>query len=113
MGYELWFGVAKVDITPEVPVPLAGFAFRSGPYEGITRPLYAKVSLFQQKAAADQPVATTLVVQADLIALGSQKFRVLPLRLNSVMGYLVPLLFITLPTRIAVRLCAEAQHQAK
>ncbi|MDF2671651.1 MAG: hypothetical protein K0R67_3957 [Paenibacillus sp.] len=73
MGYELWFGVAKVDITPEVPVPLAGFAFRSGPYEGITRSLYAKVSLFQQKAAADQPVATTLVVQADLIALAAEE----------------------------------------
>lgn len=69
MEYELEMGVAKVDITPEAPIPLAGFGFRSGPYEGITRPLYAKVSLFRQAAEAGGALVQTLVVQADLIAL--------------------------------------------
>ncbi|WP_127581788.1 hypothetical protein [Paenibacillus koleovorans] len=69
MNYVLEMGVAKVDITPETPIPLAGFGFRSGPYEGVTRPLYAKVSLFRQPAAAGGAPVQLLVVQADLIAL--------------------------------------------
>jgi hypothetical protein len=71
MGYELELGVAKVEITPLVPVPLAGFAFRSGSFEGITRPLYAKVSFFQQVDASTGAAVRTLVVQADLIAIAA------------------------------------------
>lgn len=69
MALELWLGTGKVDITPEYPIPLAGFAFRSGPFDGVTRPLKAKVSLFQQPCLGGGVMRRTLVVQADLIAL--------------------------------------------
>lgn len=45
---DLMLGVAKVDITPVKPVPLAGFAHRAGLSIGVLHPLYLRVFLFQQ-----------------------------------------------------------------
>lgn len=39
-------GVASVDITPRVPLYLAGFAFRTEPFEGVSTPLELKCFLF-------------------------------------------------------------------
>jgi hypothetical protein len=54
-------GVSKVDITPANPIPLAGFAHRSGNFEKVVSPLYAKIFLFDD----------VLLVTADLIWWGS------------------------------------------
>jgi len=45
MSGTLRLGVAKVDITPNHPVPLAGFATRheAGVYESVARPIYARI----------------------------------------------------------------------
>ena len=39
-------GVAEVDITPTTPIPLAGFAARLGPFEGIDRRLRLRAAWF-------------------------------------------------------------------
>ncbi|MCK4344651.1 MAG: neutral/alkaline non-lysosomal ceramidase N-terminal domain-containing protein, partial [Bacteroidales bacterium] len=47
-------GVAKVDITPPIGIPLAGYSIRKGPATGIHDPLYAVVVVFsdgEKKAA--------------------------------------------------------------
>lgn len=63
---DIFLGTAKVEITPEKPMPLAGFAHRHGDFEGISHPLYLKVWFFQQTDALGQP-RKALLVQADLI----------------------------------------------
>lgn len=42
MGAEWKAGVAKVEITPEGPIWMAGYAARKHPSEGVVAPLYAK-----------------------------------------------------------------------
>ncbi|WP_127586246.1 hypothetical protein [Paenibacillus koleovorans] len=71
MNDTLRLGTAKVEITPKEPVPLAGFGFRHGNYEGITRPLHARISVFEQKygEGAESEVRRLALIQADLIAL--------------------------------------------
>jgi hypothetical protein len=63
---DLLLGTAKVDITPDKPMPLAGFAHRHGDFEGINHPLHLKVWFFQQTEASGQQ-RKALLVQADLI----------------------------------------------
>lgn len=48
MTKPLLLGCAKVDITPEKPLALAGFAHRKGVYERIETPLHARVFFFRQ-----------------------------------------------------------------
>ncbi|MFB6465407.1 neutral/alkaline non-lysosomal ceramidase N-terminal domain-containing protein [Cytobacillus sp. Hz8] len=45
---ELRLGVSKVDITPQAPIPLAGFGHRVGNFKGIVRPLFARCFLFEE-----------------------------------------------------------------
>ena len=61
-------GVARVDITPEPPVPLAGFASRAslGPATGVARPLHLRVLAFAD--ARGHPAAVFAV--ADLLYWG-------------------------------------------
>lgn len=59
--HVLQLGVAKVDITPTAPVPLAGFSHRSGVFDSVVRPLYARLFLFEQMEQR------YLLVSADLI----------------------------------------------
>jgi hypothetical protein len=63
----LQLGVSKIDITPRTPVPLAGFAERTGVYERIATPLFARCFWFTGESA--QPV---LLVTADLIWWGPE-----------------------------------------
>lgn len=62
---ELKLGTAKVDITPEHPLRLAGFGHRQGPFESVARPLYARLLLFEQEGETGPRRA--LLVSADLI----------------------------------------------
>ena len=66
MTNQLWLGCAKVDITPEFPLPLAGFGHRTGCFESVERELYARLFLFQQDISGGSPVRA-LLVSADLI----------------------------------------------
>lgn len=71
----LRLGVATVDITPERPVALAGFAHRRTPFDRVERRLYAKVWLFEQArpdVLGGEPMRAA-VVQADLIWWGSER----------------------------------------
>ena len=61
----LKLGVAKMNITPPKPVPLAGFEHRRGASEGVSHPLYARVLLFEEDERSSKRRA--LLVSADLI----------------------------------------------
>ncbi|MGG1513786.1 hypothetical protein ABE504_00125 [Paenibacillus oryzisoli] len=60
----LRLGVAKVDITPASPVPLAGFAVRSGlgAYEGISEQLYARIFVWDGDSSCAPPCNDGTVV---------------------------------------------------
>ncbi|KIL41362.1 hypothetical protein SD70_07945 [Gordoniibacillus kamchatkensis] len=60
-------GCAKADITPQHPLPLAGFAHRSGNYERIDKPLYARILFF-----APGENRQALIVSADLLSWGDE-----------------------------------------
>ncbi|MGD6856610.1 neutral/alkaline non-lysosomal ceramidase N-terminal domain-containing protein [Bacillus infantis] len=44
---SLWLGVHQIDITPEMPVQLAGFAHRKGKAESVHSPLFLKTFYFE------------------------------------------------------------------
>lgn len=71
MEVNLFLGVAKVNITPPYPVPLAGFAHRTGVYEGIKQRLFARVFFFRSEAATGES-QQAMIVSADLIWWGSK-----------------------------------------
>ncbi|WNQ10768.1 neutral/alkaline non-lysosomal ceramidase N-terminal domain-containing protein [Paenibacillus aurantius] len=58
MPIRLKLGTSKIDITPSHPVPLAGFAVRSGlgPYTGVSYPLYARIYMLETEEQPE-PVA--------------------------------------------------------
>ena len=51
-------GAASVDITPDGPVWLVGFGFRTKPSEGVAHPLYAKALAVEDYAGARQVFVT-------------------------------------------------------
>lgn len=59
-------GFAKVGITPEEPVALAGFAIRTGPHRGVTRPLQLRAAVFSANSAAGA-ASHALLVGADIL----------------------------------------------
>ncbi|WP_305846208.1 hypothetical protein [Photobacterium kishitanii] len=44
-------GMSKVDITPSMPMKLAGFDFRRGHYEKVGMPIFCRCLVFEQKIA--------------------------------------------------------------
>lgn len=68
----LQLGLATIDITPENPVPLAGFIHRQGPYIGVAQPLTARVFLFEQRDD-DGNSRRALLISADLIWWGPER----------------------------------------
>jgi hypothetical protein len=72
MTLNLKLGTSKVDITPENPVPLAGFSDRKGNYESITHRLFLKIWFFEQENDHGKN-GRALIVQADLIWWGSER----------------------------------------
>lgn len=59
---EFKAGVARADITPTTPIPMAGYAERRQPFEAVEQPLYAKVL-----ALEDGRGERALLITADLI----------------------------------------------
>ncbi|MHB1654249.1 MAG: glucosamine-6-phosphate deaminase [Desulfitobacteriaceae bacterium] len=78
-------GTAKVDITPQHPIPLAGFVHRHGHFEGVSHPLHAKVFLFQQSGDEGE-IRQILLVSADLIWWGTDRLPILRSRLKQEFG---------------------------
>ncbi|MBP1993102.1 neutral/alkaline non-lysosomal ceramidase N-terminal domain-containing protein [Paenibacillus eucommiae] len=68
------FGSAKVDITPPLPIPLAGYASRKADFEGISRPLYVRACLFHQIGDTGE-TSKALMLQADLIWWGTERLQ--------------------------------------
>lgn len=62
METHLRAGVAETDITPPFPVPLAGFAARTGRSQGVTRPLKLRAFAFSEPSGA-----SALLVVADIL----------------------------------------------
>ncbi|MDR6550435.1 neutral/alkaline non-lysosomal ceramidase N-terminal domain-containing protein [Paenibacillus qinlingensis] len=69
---ELLLGTAKVDITPQSPMPLAGFGHRHGDFEGINHPLYLKVWFFEQTEASSL-ASKALLIHADILAWSTER----------------------------------------
>lgn len=78
MTEPLLLGCAKVDITPEKPLALAGFAHRKGVYERIAAPLHARIFFFRRDgdgvsgAKSGSTPHQALVVSADLLYWGRE-----------------------------------------
>jgi hypothetical protein len=68
----LELGTAKVDITPRTPVPLAGFNFRTGVFDRVEIPLFARVFCFKF-----EPEPPVILVSADLIWWGSDRIDIM------------------------------------
>lgn len=83
---NLEIGCAKVDITPEARVPLAGFAVRNNqPYEGIRSRLYLRALYIRQRDERDG-VRQAVIVSADVIWWGSDRMPVIRQRLKERWG---------------------------
>lgn len=61
----LKLGTAKVEITPQFPVPLAGFKERKGSFEGVAHPLNLRVLFFQLEEV--DSICRSVLISADLI----------------------------------------------
>ena len=66
---KLLLGTAKVDITPDSPVFLAGFYHRKGKSVGVKSNLYSRISVFVDPENMDNKF---LLIQADLIWFGNE-----------------------------------------
>lgn len=84
----LRLGVAAVDITPDLPVPLAGFSSRAGkgPSTGVSQPLAARVFFFEQDTPAGAP-RRALLVAADLLWWGPDQVERLMAELHRRWGF--------------------------
>lgn len=60
-------GTCKINITPDPPVPLAGYSSRNGVFEGVHHPIYAKILFLQQQDQKTGKARNRLLVAADLI----------------------------------------------
>ncbi len=61
-------GLATVDITPEEPVPMGGYASRRAPFESVAQPLFAKAM-----AIEDAGGSRALLITADLLGFTSER----------------------------------------
>jgi putative membrane-bound dehydrogenase-like protein len=65
-GSPLRAGAARVEITPEGPIRLSGYASRTTPSEGVEHPLFVRAVAFE-----DQDGRRALVIAADAIAVNA------------------------------------------
>lgn len=68
---QLLLGSAKVDITPDHPVPLAGFGVRTGVFDGVRHRIYARILLLRQPQ--ERGMRHQLLVAADLLWWGNER----------------------------------------
>jgi len=94
MKTPLKLGTSKVDITPETPIPLAGFAHRTGEFEHIAHQLYARIHCFEQSDDLETKT-TALLVSADLIWWGSDLVKKLTPQLQERYGFQTVVLHAT------------------
>jgi hypothetical protein len=76
MTTMLKLGVSKVEITPAHPVPLAGFAIRSGlgPFTDVSMPIYARIFVMESSdPSGNELPKRAVIVSADLIWWGSER----------------------------------------
>jgi hypothetical protein len=59
-------GIAKIDITPDIPVKLYGYASRKAPSEGVHDQLYARAIVFENEGKK------FVLVSSDLGSYGSE-----------------------------------------
>ena len=64
-------GTAKIDITPDIPVKLYGYASRKTYSEGVHDPLSARVAVFEKEGRK------IVLVSSDLGSYGSEVFAVI------------------------------------
>jgi hypothetical protein len=79
----LKLGCTKVDITPQKPLALAGFAHRQGNFETVVRPLNARILFFQQGR-----IGSALIISADLLWWGTERMEGLRNKLRERWGFL-------------------------
>jgi hypothetical protein len=77
----LQLGTAKVDITPRSPVPLAGFDIRTGVFDNVETPLFARIFCFRS-----EPAPPLVVISADLIWWGSERIEGMRHRVQAISG---------------------------
>lgn len=70
LPHRLRLGVAAADITPQHPLELAGFASRTGPYDGVRAPL--EVQAFAFVSDSTNGPSRVLLVCADLLWWGPE-----------------------------------------
>lgn len=66
MVTRLRVGSARLDITPDWPVSLAGFAARNGLSEGVAHPIHVRVAVLET-VAEDRSRQRAVIVSADLL----------------------------------------------
>ncbi|UVI31991.1 neutral/alkaline non-lysosomal ceramidase N-terminal domain-containing protein [Paenibacillus spongiae] len=83
----LKLGSAKIDITPEEPIPLCGFASRKhdGYFKEVRQRLYARI-LFLCSRDEDGSERTAVIVSADLVWWGSDRMPAVKARLLNEWG---------------------------
>lgn len=86
MGREVQLraGAGRVDITPPGRVSMAGFASRSGPSEGVFRPLHLRAVLLE--SIGDGEVRRALVLSADVLNWGAEEVHRIRRRVAEVAG---------------------------
>ena len=63
-------GLAAVDITPETPLPMAGYAARRQPFEAVEQPLFAKALALEDGAGK-----RALLITADILGFTAERSR--------------------------------------
>ncbi|PWW28254.1 neutral/alkaline ceramidase-like enzyme [Cytobacillus oceanisediminis] len=83
MNVEL--GTAKVNITPKVPVQLAGFAHRYGSFESVKKELFLRAFYFLSKSDNSENQAA-VIITADLIWWGTDRIAEMENKLQERLG---------------------------
>jgi hypothetical protein len=85
MRGETLLGTAKVDITPDKPIPLAGYSHRRGPFEAVHRRMQLRINSFQQEENGKR--RRLLLVQGDIIWWGSERMDNIRRKLSERYGF--------------------------
>ena len=70
MEEELRVGCAKVDITPQKPMELAGFAHRSGHFQAVRHPLHLR-TIWMEQGNGHGKIIRSILISADLLFWGN------------------------------------------
>src|SRR5690554_6335711 len=73
---QVCIGTSKWDITQDKPLPLAGFAARTGLFESVSERLYMRI-LYLQQENAGSITGKSLLVSADFISWNEERMAAL------------------------------------